>query len=262
MLAEWLERLLTTCPRPVREIGYLHELIGIRKSGRRCAAAWEPHFENGRNIIRSAIARCPLRRKAVILGSGWLNDVPLDDLADAFREVILVDILHPFAVRRRVRRRTNVRLLTADVTGTVYAVHHAAHTGGPLPESEPNLFIDDPEVDLVASVMLLTQVHHLPEQYLIRAGRHAVEEIAGFARGVVHAHFDYLKRLPGVVALITDVEHFMVSTTARVIRRFSLLRGLTLPKEDARWTWALKPGGPGMRQGQYREVVGIVNLKE
>jgi hypothetical protein len=262
MLAEWFERLLTTCPRPIREMGYLHELVGIRKSGRRCADAWAPHFENGCNIIRSAILRCPQRRKAVIFGSGWLNDVPLDELADSFREVVLVDILHPFAVRRRVRRRPNVRLLTADVTGTIYPVYQAAHTGGPLPESVPNLFVDDPEVDLAASVMLLTQVHYFQEQYLIQAGRHAVEEVAEFARSVVHGHFNYLKRLPGTVALITDVEHFMVSTTARVIRRFGLLRGLELPKEDAHWTWALKPGSPGVRQGQYREVVGIINLKD
>src|SRR5437868_14712518 len=109
--------------------------------------------------------------------------------------------------------------------------------------------------------MLLTQLHYLPEQFLSRAGRHAVEEIAEYARGVVSAHFDYLQRLPGRVALITDVEHFMVSTTGRVVRRFGLLRGVSLPKEDARWTWPLVPGGSVMSQGQCREVVGIVNLK-
>src|SRR5205823_2719658 len=131
MFAELLERLLTPCPRPIREIGYLRELINIRKRSRQCAAAWQPHFENVRNTIRAAIARCPQRRKAVILGSGWLNDVPLAELADAFREVALVDVLHPFAVRRAVRRRPNVRLLTADVTGTVSAVHYAGRTGLP-----------------------------------------------------------------------------------------------------------------------------------
>ena len=39
MLAELIERLLTSVPRPIREMGYLRELIGIRKRSRQCAAA-------------------------------------------------------------------------------------------------------------------------------------------------------------------------------------------------------------------------------
>jgi hypothetical protein len=84
LFAELLERLLTTCPRQIRGIGYLHELIKIRKCSRRWADASQPHFENVRNINVSIITRCERRRKAVIVGSGWLNDVPFDELVDVF----------------------------------------------------------------------------------------------------------------------------------------------------------------------------------
>lgn len=260
MWAELLERLLTTCPRPVRDLGYLRELINLRKRTRLLAAEWAPHFAKVRGAIVAAIPHCRQRRKAVVLGSGWLSDVPLDELADAFREVILVDVLHPYAVRRQVRRRPNVRLLTADVTGTVAEVHQAVWCGDPLPESKPTLFLDDPEVDLTASVMLLSQLHLMPEQFLTRQGSHEADAVERYARGVLEGHLAYLKKLPGVVTLITDVENLMIATTGRVVRRHRLLRGLTLPPENDSWTWPLVPATK-VAQGQDRLVIAVTDLK-
>src|SRR5262249_42349754 len=139
MLAELFERLLTPCPRHLRRLGCLRELLNIRRRTRHWGSAWLPHFERAKGVIRAAIERCERRDCAIILGSGWLHDVPLDDLADAFREVVLVDLLHPFAVRREARRHRNVRLLSADVTGMLEGVYHAGRSGGPLPEPGPGV---------------------------------------------------------------------------------------------------------------------------
>ena len=159
-------------------MGYRRELFNIRKCLPLWGGIWEEHFERTRAVIRAAVARCRSRRKAVVLGSGWLNDVPLADLAAAFREVILVDAVHPFSVRRRVRRLPNVRLLTTDISGVAEAVFRAARTPGPLPRHMPDLFCADSEVDLVASVNLLSQLPYWPEQYLLRAGAYPPAAIA------------------------------------------------------------------------------------
>ena len=103
-MLDWLELLLAPCPRHLREMGYLRELLGIRRRARRWRSAWEPHCERSRALIRAAMTRCPRRRKAVVLGSGWLHDVPLDELCAGFAEVVLVDLIHPLQTRWRTRR--------------------------------------------------------------------------------------------------------------------------------------------------------------
>ena len=80
-----------------------------------------------------------------------------------------------------------------------------------MPRTEPSLFLDDPEVDLVVSLNLLSQLPCLPERYLLRAGAHPPEEVLAYCRDLVQAHLEYLRRLPGVVALITDVESLTVT---------------------------------------------------
>src|SRR5262249_49193405 len=116
MLLEWLQRLLTPCPRHLRQMGYLRELLGIHRRYHRWRDAWEPHCRGSSDLIRRAMARCSRKKKAVLFGSGWLYDIPLADVAGAFEKVILVDLLHPFATRRAVRRYSNVTLLSADIT--------------------------------------------------------------------------------------------------------------------------------------------------
>jgi hypothetical protein len=263
MLLELLEWLLTPCPRPVRAMGYLSEVIAIRARRRRCRRAWAPHLERTRSVLRQAAARCPRKRKAVILGSGLLLDVPLAELAAAFREVVLVDVVHPLGGRWRRRHFGNVRALAADVTGTVEAVYRAAHTpGAPLPRSAPDLFLDDAEVDLVASVNLLSQLPYVPETYLARAGSHSESEIAAFARGLMEAHLDYLPRLPGTVALVADVESLEVDRAGRVVDRVSTVRGLELPWAGEEWTWELAPRPEADPVYSYhRRVVGIPDVK-
>jgi hypothetical protein len=244
-------------------MGYLRELFAIRACNDKCTQAWKPHLQQTQAVLRAAVERCPCRRKAVILGSGWLLDVPLEELAGAFAEVVLVDLVHPLATRRRAWRHANVRLLQADVTDTVEAVYRCARRRGtPLPRSQPRLFRDDPEIDLIASVNILSQLSYLPERYLLMAGVHSPEAVAAYARPVVEAHLEYLRSLPGVVALVADVECLLVNRAGEVVESSSTVQGVPLPCPGREWIWKLAPVlylSP--HQGQHRRVVGIVDVK-
>jgi hypothetical protein len=245
-------------------MGYLRELLDIRARREQCWWAWEPHLRRTRAVIRAAMNQCAARRKAVVLGSGMLHDVPIDDLASTFREVVLVDIVHPLAARRRRRRFANVHLLTADVTGTVEAVYRLAKVpGAPLPRAAPDLFLDDPEVDLVASVNVLSQLPYFPAKFLSGAGVHPEEAVAAYARDVVGAHLAYLRSLPGTVALISDVENLTVDRAGRVVERESTLYGAELPWAGEKWVWQLAPLLSVNRDfGHHRWVVGIPDVKQ
>lgn len=261
MIGSFLRSLVTPCPRYVRAMGYLHEQIAIQARYNRCRRAWEPHLERTKAIIRAAAARCRERRKAVLFGSGMLLDIPLAELSSQFREVILVDVVHPLGAGWRL---ANATALAADVTGTAEAVYRLAAEGGaPLPRVAPTLFCDDPEVDLVASVNLLSQLPYIPCKYLSEAGVYPKEEIEAFARDLIQAHIDYLRRLPGVVALICDRERLTLDASGRLVERLTALRGVTLPWSGEEWTWDLAPRPEASHVYSYqRRVAGIVNIKD
>ncbi len=262
MIPEALEYLATPCSRPLRGMGYLRELMGIRGRAWRCWDAWKPHLDKSKAIIRQAIAQCNQRRKAVILGSGMLYDVPLEDLTAGFREVLLVDIVHPLKNWLPSLRFKNLRRITADVTGAVEEIFRVAKiAGAALPKVEPNLFLDDSEVDLVVSLNLLSQLPVIPTEYLERVGAHPPEAIQGFARHLIASHLAYLQRFPCTVALITDVEKITLNRAGTVVGKSSLLRGVSLPFEGETWIWRLAPRPEGHPDYSYeRRVVGIANL--
>jgi hypothetical protein len=261
MLAELFHNLVTPCPRYARAMGYLHEQVSIRARHDRCRRAWQPHLERTKDVIRAAVRQCPRRRKAVVFGSGLLYDVPLGELAAVFAQVVLVDVVHPLGAGWRV---ANVSALAADVTGCAEAVYRLAHRGGePLPRVAPQAFCDDAGVDLVASVNLLSQLAYVPCKYLAEAAVYPAEEIAAFGRDLVRAHIDYLKRLPGVVALVCDLERLTADGSGALVERQSALRGVRLPWSGEEWTWDLAPRPEASPVHSYRRrVVGIPNVKE
>jgi hypothetical protein len=263
LFPNWLDQLLTRSPHHLHDLGYLRELMNIRTCYRWWQAAWEPHLEHSRALVRSAMNRCPRRRKAVILGSGLLYDVPIAELSAAFEKVILVDLLHPFSTRLWLRKFKNVSTLNADISGVVEGVHEVAASAKQLlPRATPDLFLGDEEVDFVASVNLLSQLPCLPANYLRRVGVHTREAIESFGRDVVRAHIDYLRRLPGVVALIADVEATTLNRQGAILNRTSTVYGVELPWKGEEWTWRLIPfGRRPPHHSEWLTVLGVEDIK-
>src|SRR5262249_21995412 len=174
-------------------------------------------------------------------GCGWLHDVPLEELSRQVASVVLVDLFHPLAARWRARRYPNVRLVAADVTGTLEDVWRAAEApGAPPPRATPTLFCDEADLDLTISLNLLSQLPCIPEQYLRQAGR-GEREILDSCRVLVEAHLGYLRRRPGVVALLADIEVQTVNRAGEAVRRESTLYGVEFPFVGESWTWSLVP---------------------
>lgn len=263
MFLEMLESLLTPCPRSVRAMGFLKESIGIRRRYRRCRDDWQEHLEHCRETILQGMQRCEQKRKAVVLGAGLLHDVPLRELSTTFREVLLVDIVHPFFSRWRTRTYKNVRRVRADVTNTVDELYWVSDEPDKrLPLSKPMLFLNDPELDFTASVNLLSQLPCMPQAYLTWYRAHPQERRDAYARDVIAAHLDYLSKLPGHVTLITDIERHKIDMTGKVVEVRDLLFGLKLPRTGEEWEWKLAPRPEAdFNHHFYRQVVGIADWK-
>jgi len=234
MLAEWVQYLTTPCPRRLRRLGYLKQMIGMQARHQRCRDAWGGHLQQTRELILAAAETCPGRATAVILGSGLLLDVPLKELSAAFDEVVLVDVLHMPRVRREAATlvrvaagQANVRFDERDITGIVGALSLGQ---APRPDGA-DLGADG--ADLVVSCNVLSQLGVLPEQVS-----------PGISAALMKAHVEALAGHPGTVCLITETAHRLVDGGAE-IESSDPLAGVAIPeslKMNRRgWDWRFAP---------------------
>jgi len=259
---DWLDQMLTRTPLHLSEMGHVRELWGIRQRWREWHGHWSPHCERTKDVIRQAVALCPRRRRAAVLGSGWLNDVPIEELSSAFEEVILVDLLHPFSIRWLARRWRNVHLVEADVAEVSLGAWQAVEKPGtPLPSSRPTLFLDDAGLDLTVSCNLLSQLPCMPAWYL-RKHRHDEAAVAAFCRQAVEAHLAYLRRLPGVVCVVADTDTSTVTPAGDEVFRRPTLYGATFPWHGQRWRWRVVPRRTKPPyHGEELHVIGVPDVK-
>ncbi|MFZ3017626.1 MAG: hypothetical protein WA056_04085 [Gallionella sp.] len=255
MLTEWLTYIAADCPQSARKLGYLRESIAIRSRYRRCKTAWQPHLERSRAALLASLQACDSFRSALVFGSGLLLDIPLDELARRFEKVYLVDVVHLPEVRRAVRRHSNVHCISLDVTGFMQQLDTISpqHLGLPLPER----FLDDPDIDWVASVNLLSQLPLLPLDWLSRRFPeldHAT--LDSWGTRLMRQHLDYLAAFAAPTCLLADMEQIVHNSDGKIIERIDFVSQLgfddTTPDQ---WRWDIAPPGeiaPGI--GSFHRV--------
>jgi len=245
MIAEFIRYWTTLAPERVRKHGYLKRLIALEFRERRCRGAWGPHLVRTRQYIVKAIGLVPRPRTAVIIGSGLLFDVPLEDLADRFERVYLVDIFHMPHVRRAARRYFNVKLLAGDVTG-IFAMLKENKAPGPRTPAPPPRIPHLADADLIVSCNCLTQLAG-PFNELFRKTRGFAEaDCDTLAAEVIERHLHAIANdAKGVGVIITDTERFAMQGD-RIVARTDLLKTVRLPTStrrqcDEEWDWMIAP---------------------
>ncbi|WP_051330354.1 hypothetical protein [Niveispirillum irakense] len=239
MLKELLTSLFVRCPQDLAALGYRYAAVACMARARRCAAAWAPHQQNSRQAIIDMLPAVPAGTDtAVIFGSGPCLDVPVDALMQRFRRLMLVDVAHPPSARRLARRHAGVELVTAELTGTAGFLRRPTGTRPPHPHAEIGL--DWPSVGLVVSLNLISQLPLVP---LRRAHRHWPSlDLGPFARAIIQAHLDHLRRFRCPAWVIGDVERRVLDGQGRVTEMEDPLYGVALPPGQE-WDWTVAPVG-------------------
>jgi hypothetical protein len=226
-------------------MGYLDEAIAMRGRYRRNRASWQPHLENTRSFVLSAADRCRNRSTVVILGSGLLLDVPLAELSNLFREVVLMDVVCLPEVRRHISGYDNVRFVEHDATSIAERLYNNGRDGLPeLPEASPVSSEINEDTGLVVSLNILSQLWVVPRTYAARHLRGIPEDRGDeWCRGIVEAHYQFLQSLSCNVCLVADHEFVKRDREGGVVSRASTIFGLTLPEPHASWTWNIASRG-------------------
>ncbi len=240
MLFAWALSLLNPAPLRLRRLGFVRQSGLLHARSRRCRAAWAPHLEHARGVVAAAAEATPRRGLAAVIGSGLLDDVPLDRLATLFGRVSLVDAVHPWPARLAVRGHANVSLVTAEI-GAGLAGDLAAFCAG---------------ADLIVSANLLSQIPIVPLDAYEARGRGAPSQLGAQLIETHLAALDDFARTAGRVCLITDTVQREEDRAGRLTDSLDLMFGVALPPPDAAWDWEIAPYG---EIGRHRRLVHRVH---
>jgi hypothetical protein len=249
-----------SCPKYIRDLGLLSELIAIESRYKRCSAAWQSHIDNTREALLAFSQSANKNSKIMILGAGLLNDIPLQELSEKFKEVILVDIFFLQSTINTTKRFNNVRFEEADLTGQLELAYKAYLMFRKdkdltkfddrlrnLASLKPVYGLDYIEVTHVASVNVLSQLtmplKNLFEQVNIEAGDN-------FYQALIKNHIEYLlgfAKLGKNILLISDIEKEVLDLSGQLKLAESSIEGVELEDyglniQDS-WDWQLAPQG-------------------
>lgn len=245
-----IQSLFTPCSWHLRRMGYLREQLAIESRYRRNRRAWDPHLSTSRQAVLDAIARCPQRRAALVLGAGLLHDVPLAELAAGFDRVLLADILHLPRNRRRATALggVTVKCLEFDCTGAVQdlwkagravAIDHAERLFLQASPELPGDIVKD--CDLVVSMNLASQLGNLPAEWLVE-GRSGEENFSlRLRRAAALRHIEWLREFPGVRLLVADQALVIRERDGSESEREVILGVEDIESPQRTWVWHLAP---------------------
>lgn len=225
----------------IKKMGYVRDQEGIMNRYLREQSNWENHLTRTRRFIQTSFHNDALKSVAV-LGSGWLLDVPLDDLRRRFDTVFLVDIHHPPQIRRKVRDLDHAELVTADLSGgaieQVWDMIKKKKSGLSPPGLDEIILkppLRDLQTDAFVSVNLLNQLDILLCDYLKKTDYFQQETLNAFRSRVQSFHLDWITGKPG--CLITDILEVNLDRKGRETSKSLLFTTLPSGFRSEQWDW-------------------------
>jgi len=254
MLSEIIQYTTTPCETYARKMGYLGEAIATAARYRRCKDQWSTHLNNTKSQITASISTLYKRRKALIIGVGDFNDIPVEVLAKKFKQVICVDIVFSNKAKRIIKKY-NFIAHQLDITAIAEQVFHRPEV---IPISDPLFFLEDNEMDFVISCNILSQLPYIPVKFLCNNSYYSDENMDDFSRQIIQSHVDYLKSFPARSLLICDTSVDVYNEDASLIESYDPLYGVTLPSPPlVKWRWNIAPIGEYRSNRSVEHEVGV-----
>lgn len=222
---------------------------------------WDSHLARCRNYILRAVNELG-PEIITVLGSGWLLDLPIAEIAGTARKIYLVDIVHPPQVISQIKPFPNITLVEADVSGGLIMEVWNKAPGFRLFKKDIQLadlnvpeFAPGFEPGIVISLNVLTQLENLPVEFLKKRTRMAEADLTEFRRKVQEKHLSFLIRHRSI--LISDFEEVFVNSENM---SESVPTMLVNPVGDDReeWTWDFDQKGSDFYNS--RSIMKVVAL--
>ncbi len=245
--------------RILKKMGYRADQKGIINRYLREAGGWDSHLMHCRDYILDRL-RLYSPETVTILGSGWLLDVPLEDMAEHCQSINLVDINHPPQVKHRVAEMDKVKLIQDDITGGIIKRIWEKRNDGPEAVLETEVAVYSPDYDpgLVISLNVLTQTDSLIVDYLHSEYGMSYVQLRDFRGKIQGAHLSFLDSVPSL--LISEYEELIFDKAALVQTNKLLFTDLPEKGEKSEWDWDFDNSGEYYRRKRICfKVIAIDN---
>lgn len=234
--------------RVLNRMGYYNYQRGLIYHHLDEEGSWNSHLGNCRAFIMKAMEFLK-PAKVTVLGSGWLLDLPLREMAETGVHICLVDIVHPPEVKEQVARLEKVTLIEDDVSGGLISeVWEKARRRFLInrlrtPDSiDVREYMPGFDPGMVISLNILTQLENLPLVFLKRRSGGDEEAFMRFRRRVQEKHIGFLKKHPSV--LITDISEVITESSGRINEIPSVVVDLPEAQQTDEWTWHFEEKRP------------------
>lgn len=261
MIRELIESWTTPTTPAARKLGYLYESIAYRARFRRCEKSWRGHIESCHHAILQSVRSLPRTETLLIMGSGPLYEIPMDELKARFSRVILVDLVQPVEVRRRWGHRPDVLLMEQDLLG-LSAELMKWRPGRPVPAPRPpDLSFLQP--DFVISANCLSQLALVPRENLEKNARGGLPEdqLDRFCYDISRAHLDHVRGFDVPHLIIADYETRLLDRRGLVTQRSTPFFETEWLEQHQQWNWSIAPRGEIDFSNSLEMSVGAFRLR-
>lgn len=224
--------------KEAKTFGHLTESISLLSREKRCKKNWQSHRLQCQQFILESIKKAKNYESVLILGSGPLHEIPIDQLAREFKQVVLVDIVHLRSTKKKVSHLGNIEFIEHDVS----EVEHHLRTKGELLDIIPSSFINN-DWGLVLSVNIMSQLPIHIENFIQKKlqNKFNQEDIENYLKKITENHFKYLSSFTSPVILITDITTLYYNSKHETIQTDHNYAHLCLPPASDEWTWHIAP---------------------
>lgn len=224
--------------KEARFFGHLYESISLLSKEKRCKNAWGPHRAECRHLILKYINLIPGKSSILILGSGPLHEIPIEEIAKIFKKIVLVDIVHLQSTKKSVAHLKNIEFIEHDITEKE-AEFRKIKT---LTSITPLRFLNQ-NWDIVLSVNLMSQLPIHYESYIAKniKKRFPQEAINHFLQELTLSHYLYLKSFNTPVLLITDTHSDYLDKNEKLQQTDYNYAHIEMPSPVHSWVWRVAP---------------------
>lgn len=251
MILEWFEYIKTRGTKTAKDWGYIYQNVSLKFRSRRCAKAWATHNQNCQQLVRDHLNK--LQPKTVmVIGSGLLLEVPIQDLLDKTEKIYLVDLVHAPEIRKLAAKNPQITLIEKDISGLLGVLKKG---GGVfqvknIPWQQLPAW-DLPKVEWVISANLLSQIPLMISETISMSS----EVYQKFARSVRDQHIERLLAQAEKVLLFADFETRYIARDGERLKLETYEVNLRSLKPDREWNWEISPYGEVSRDYKIEMLV-------
>jgi hypothetical protein len=203
---------------------------------------WDSHIQNTKDYICRQTKDLHFEKIAV-LGSGYLLDLPIDELLERCTEIHLYDVHHPKEVLAKYRNNAKVVFVEKDITGLSEYLYKAKKNSDVSEILNRNTQLTLQDADLVISLNILNQLDIILVDYLNEKMALDMETELKLRNKIQTEHINCLSETMSL--LIADTEEIHINETGQESTNNLFaqiqLEGITSDSEN--WKWSFDTSG-------------------